>query len=151
MTLNLSQKPLVSDLPRFTLPFPLVVPIKGEGQPLVLPHKAPSSKQVIHDVPMDGLGSLLIDPRIVLQGRPFAPMPRQILHGHDVRLPLEEVRHKGLPEDVMRDLLFNAELSCYAGDQPMRCTCPNCCAPSRLPHETKRAGLLILAARQDIA
>jgi hypothetical protein len=46
--------------------FPPAVPIKGEGQPLVLPHKAPSSKQVIHDVPMDGFGSLLIYPRIVL-------------------------------------------------------------------------------------
>jgi hypothetical protein len=97
----------------------IVVPIIGEGHPPVLPHKAPPSEQVIHDVLMDGFRSLLIHPRIVLEGRPFAPVPRQILYGHDVRLPLEEVGYKSLPEYMMGDLLFDAEFRRHAEDQSM--------------------------------
>jgi len=81
---------------------------------------------------MDGLRSLLVYPRIVLQGRPFAPMPRQILHGHDVCLPLEEMRHECLPEDMVSDLLFNAELRRYTEDQPMDAL-PRAAAPEPLP------------------
>ena len=98
---------------------PLAVPIKGEGQPLVLPHKATLSEQVIHNVLMDGFRSLLIYPRIVLEGRPFALVPRKVLHGHDVRPPLEEMRHKSLPEDMVRDLLFDAKSHRHGRNQPM--------------------------------
>jgi len=56
---------------------------------------------------MDGLRPFLIHPRVVLEGRPLAQMPRQILHGHDVGFPLEEMRHEGLSENVMRDVLFD--------------------------------------------
>lgn len=68
-----------------------------------------SSEQVIHDVPMDGLRTLLVHARVIEQGCPFAPMPCQVLDRHYVGFSLEEVRHECLSEDMMRDLLFNPE------------------------------------------
>ena len=52
---------------------------------------------------MDGLRPLLVHARVVQECRPFALVPRQVLDRHDVGLPLEEVRHEGLPEDVEKD------------------------------------------------
>ncbi len=74
---------------------------------------------------MDGLRPLLVDARVIEQGRPFAPVPRQVLHGHDICFPLKEMCHESLPEDMMRDFLFDAE-GCHD-------------APEMAPHAVLRA------------
>ena len=93
---------------------------------------------------MDGLRPFLVHARVVLEGRPLAQMPRQILHGHDVCLPLEEMRHEGLPENVVRDVLLDAETRGQSVDLPPDADARSV-PPEPLPARYEEGGFRIVA------